>query len=221
MIKRYLTNKIYILYWNDWSLRGSFSQSWVLGQRPPDLSRAVLASVLPESLFMGHTPTHKTSFLLFPFGPYHFSKPSQEIVLVWYKLVFTDRMAILVSFLSPFLWFKSWSSLSVKIMILKELQFKVIIFKANLTGMWCIVLYYGGADLLSSVSNTNSWPSSKRASCLIAVILSTDEISYRDKAYLVPYMFSELNLKQFNYKQSSSIEIYLIDSLQMLRGLRT
>lgn len=79
---------------------GPFSRVGCLG-RGPQACQGRYWPLCSESLFMGHTPTHKTSFLLFPFGPYHFSLPSQEIALVWYKLVFTDRMAMLVSFLSP------------------------------------------------------------------------------------------------------------------------
>lgn len=61
-----------------------FFRSWAFKQSSHGLSRAVLVSVLPQSLPRGHTKTQKSSlpcsYFVLKFFPHHLSLPSREAV---------------------------------------------------------------------------------------------------------------------------------------------
>lgn len=81
-----------------------FFQSWAFKQSSHGLSRAVLVSVLPQSLPRGHTKTQKSplpcSYFILKFFRHHLFLPSRETVLkAWYKLVLFLPMQLLFFFL--------------------------------------------------------------------------------------------------------------------------
>lgn len=105
-----------------------FFQSWAFKQSSHGLSRAVLVSVLPQSLPRGHTKTQKSplpcSYFILPSPFLAFSRDSLKS-LVQTGSVFTHAIAIFLSLLSQLLMIK-WF-----ILILEDLKLKTIIFKAD------------------------------------------------------------------------------------------